>query len=92
MDSVVGKCISDIDRKSRRNRERIDRVGALLTKYASIGRQNNLLSDLSEVVPVKEEKGRHKELEGLVMKYEQLIKAKNDEQEGVMVKLKAKEK
>lgn len=100
MDSVVGKCLSDIDRRSRRNRERIDKVSAMFNKYTSIGRQNNFLSDLSEVASRKNapsedhslEKGRHKELEGLVAKYEQLIKAKNDESEGVLAKLKAKEK
>lgn len=53
MDSVVGKTLSDIDRRTRRNRERMDKVSTVLTKYASIGRQNNFLSDLSEVAPRK---------------------------------------
>lgn len=93
MEGVVAGGFRDIERRVRRNKEKMDRVSDMVGKYAMskliegqkmlpelsvVVRRNNLsASDYGDEVPPLQEKSRYREFENLVEKYEQLIRTKN---------------
>lgn len=95
MDLLLNKLLQ-MDKKHKRNTERLEALARQTRRQLDFRVPTpTQLPELSSVAIKEEnllEKSKSREFENIVAKYEQMIRSKNDEYEGMLARIRAKER
>lgn len=93
MDLLLNRLLQ-MDKKYKRNLEKLEalfRTTRQQIELKALTRDDHL-PEVSAIQPREESQSKSRDFEHIVAKYEQMIRSKNDEYEGMLARLRAKER